>query len=76
MTYHEIRTATKDFTRPIGLRVGASRRYTRYLQPGLWDKTGKLMLRMKRDDRHVADARYDDERAIESLTQGAIACEY
>ena len=75
-TYAEIKAATNNFTNSVGLRVGKSRRYTRFLQPGIWDATGSLMLRRRHDGKHIAKADYGDEKAIENLVGDAELCEY
>lgn len=76
MNYEAIRKATANFTKCAGLRVGKSRRYTRFLQPGLWDKDGRLMLRSRATGRHISDAAYTNRKGIEELARGCELCEY
>lgn len=75
-SYEKIREATNNFTAPIGLKVGKSKRYTRFLQPGIWDLAGKMMLRAKNSGRHISDASHEDKKGIESLVAGCDFCEY
>lgn len=75
-TYEQIVAATANFTKPAGLRTGKSRRYTRYLQPGLWDLAGQLMLRSRATDRHIARADFTDREAIAALAKDCDLCDY
>jgi hypothetical protein len=76
MTHEEIQVATDNFTKSVGLRAGKSKRYTRFLQPGMWDLTGKLVLRTRKYGRHMASAAYTDRQAIAALVGEAEICEY